>query len=95
MAETRTVRVVGLDLSMTATGICGYDGDTVTVKVAPREGSFAAWWTALHVEVYGGPGTMADAGDGTLATYNAQRQAMVATIPDSGKGTELTLKYSR
>jgi hypothetical protein len=74
---------------------CTVSGDTVTVKVAPREGSFAAWWTALHVEVYGGPGTKADAGDGTLATYNAQRQAMVATIPDSGKGTELTLKYSR
>ena len=36
---------------------CTVSGDTVTVKVAPREqGSFAAWWTALHVEVYGGPG---------------------------------------
>jgi alpha-glucosidase len=74
---------------------CTVSGDTVTVKVAPREGSFAAWWTALHVEVYGGPGTKAEGGDGTLATYNAQRQAMVATIPDSGKGAELTLKYSR
>jgi alpha-glucosidase len=74
---------------------CTVSGDTVTVKAAPREGSFAAWWTALHVEVYGGPGTKADASDGTLATYNAQRQAMLATIPDSGKGAELTLKYSR
>jgi alpha-glucosidase len=81
---------------------CTVSGDTVTVKAAPREGSFAAWWRALHVEVYGGPGTKADATDaegpratGTLATYNAQRQAMLATIPDSGKGAELTLKYSR
>lgn len=29
---TPTLRVVGLDLSMTATGICGPDGETVTVK---------------------------------------------------------------
>ena len=68
-------------------------GDTVTVKVAPREGSFAAWWSALHVEVYGGPSTKAEGSDGMLATYNAQRHAMLATIPDSGKGAELTLNY--
>ena len=32
VTEARTIRIVGLDLSMTATGICGADGDTVTVK---------------------------------------------------------------
>jgi Holliday junction resolvasome RuvABC endonuclease subunit len=32
MTQTRTIQVVGLDLSMTATGICGADGETVTVK---------------------------------------------------------------
>ena len=74
---------------------CTVSGDTVTVKAAPREGSFTPWWTALHIEVYGGPSTKAEGGDGTLATYNAQRRAMLATIPDSGKGAELTLKYSR
>jgi alpha-glucosidase len=74
---------------------CSLTGDTVTVKVSPREGSFAPWWTALHIEVYGGPSAKAEAADGTLATYNAQRHAMLATIPDNGKGAELTLKYSR
>jgi alpha-glucosidase len=74
---------------------CSVSGDTVTVKIAPREGSFAPWWQALHVEVYGGPSTKAEAADGTLATWNAQRRAMLATIPDTGKGAELTLKYSR
>jgi alpha-glucosidase len=74
---------------------CSVTDDTVTVKASPREGSFAPWWTALHIEVYGGPSTKAAAGDGTLATYNARRHAMLATIPDSGKGAELTLKYSR
>jgi alpha-glucosidase len=73
---------------------CTVSGNTVTVKAAPREGSFAAWWSALHIEVYGGPSTKAEGSDGTLATYNAQRRAMLATIPDSGKGAELTLKYS-
>jgi alpha-glucosidase len=73
---------------------CTVSGDTVTVKAAPREGSFAAWWSALHIEVYGGPSTKAEGSDGTLATYNAQRRAMLATIPDSGKGAELTLKYA-
>ncbi len=49
----------------------------------------------VHIEVYGGPSMKAEAADGTLATWNAQRRAMLATIPDTGKGTELTLKYSR
>jgi hypothetical protein len=64
------------------------------VKAGAREGSFTPWWTALHIEVYGGPSTKAEGGDGTLATYNAERHAMLATIPDSGKGAEVTLKYS-
>jgi Holliday junction resolvasome RuvABC endonuclease subunit len=32
MTATRTLRIVGLDLSMTATGITGSDGESVTVK---------------------------------------------------------------
>jgi alpha-glucosidase len=74
---------------------CSVSGDTVRVKIAPREGSFAPWWQVLHIEVYGGPSMKAEAADGTLATWNVQRQAMLATIPDTGKGTELTLKYAR
>jgi alpha-glucosidase len=73
---------------------CTVSGNTVTVKAAPREGSFAAWWSALHIEVYGGPSTKAEGSDGTLATYNAQRRAMLATIPDNGKGAQLTLNYA-
>ena len=72
---------------------CAVNGNTVTVKAAPRQGSFAPWWQALRVEVYGGPGLKATGGDATLATYDAERQAMVATIPDGGKGAELTLTY--
>src|SRR6201996_4314062 len=80
---------------------CTVSGNTVTVKAAPREGSFAAWWTALQIEVYGGPRTKAYASEGegsratgTLATYNAQRRAMVATIGDSGSGAVLLLHYT-
>jgi alpha-glucosidase len=73
---------------------CTVSGDTVTVKAAPREGSFTPWWTALHIEVYGGPSTKAEGADGALASYNAERHAMSATIPDSGKGAEVTLKYA-
>lgn len=74
---------------------CSVSGNSVTVKIAPREGSYAPWWTALHIEVYGGPSHKAEGADGTLVTYNAQRRAMLATIPDTGKGAEITLKYSR
>ena len=74
---------------------CTVSGDTVTVKAAPREGDYAPWWHALHIEVYGGPSTKAEGGDRTLATYNAERRAMLATIPDSGKGAELTLELFR
>jgi alpha-glucosidase len=73
---------------------CTVSGDTVTVKAAPREGDYTPWWHALHIEVYGGPSTRAAGADGTLATYNAERHAMLATIPDSGKGAEVTLNYS-
>ena len=73
---------------------CTASGDTVTVKAGPREGDYTPWWHALHIEVYGGPSTKAQGGDGTLATYNAERHAMLATIPDSGKGAEVTLHYS-
>jgi alpha-glucosidase len=74
---------------------CTVSGNTITVKAAPREGSYTPWWTVLHIEVYGGPGTTAESADGTLVTYNSQRHAMLATIADSGKGAEVTLKYSR
>jgi alpha-glucosidase len=74
---------------------CSVSGDTVSVKAAPREGSYPAWWQSLRVEVHGGPGSRATAGEGTSANYDAAHQAMVATIADSGKGAELTLKYSR
>jgi alpha-glucosidase len=74
---------------------CSVSGDAVTVRAAAREGSYPAWWKALRIEVYGGPGTEAAGGDGTLAVYDAQRQAMTATIPDSGRGAELTLRYGR
>ena len=74
---------------------CSVSGDTVSVKAAPREGSSPAWWQSLRVEVHGGPGTKASAGEAAAATYDAAHQAMVATIADSGKGAELTLKYSR
>ena len=74
---------------------CTVRGDTVTVSAAAREGSFAPWWQVLRVEVYGGPSVKAEGSDGTLATYDAERQAMVATIPDNGKGATLTLKYNR
>lgn len=74
---------------------CSVSENTVHVKIAPREGSFAPWWQVLHIEVYGGPSMKAEAADGMLVTWNAQRRAMLATIPDTGKGTELTLKYAQ
>jgi alpha-glucosidase len=74
---------------------CSVSADTVSVKAAPREGNYAAWWQSLRIEVHGGPATKATAGEGATATYDAAHQAMVATIADSGKGAELTLKYGR
>ncbi len=73
---------------------CTTSGDTVTVKAAPREGSYPAWWQSLRVEVYGGPGTTA-AADNAVPTYDAEHQAMIVAIADNGKGAELTLHYSK
>ncbi len=74
---------------------CTLSGDTVTVKAAQREGTYAPWWQTLRVEIYGGPGTKAEAGEGNVPTYDAEHQAMVATMADNGKGAEVTLKYSK
>jgi alpha-glucosidase len=74
---------------------CSVSGDTVSVKAAPRDGSYPAWWQSLRAEVHGGSATKATASEGATAAYDAAHQAMVATIADSGKGAELTLRYSR
>jgi hypothetical protein len=62
---------------------------------ARREVSFAPWWRALRIEVYGGPARKPKEPTECWAAYNGERQAMVAVIPDSGKGAELTLNYSK
>jgi alpha-glucosidase len=71
----------------------------LSVIIAPREGSFAAWWKMLSVEVYGTDKPAAAASitaQGVTtpvpASFDAEHHRITAVIPDDGKGFELDLK---
>jgi alpha-glucosidase len=68
----------------------------IQVKVSPREGSFTPWWTQFSIEVYGAAKPAASAGTATgpiTASYDSEHQRIVAVLPDSGTGLELSVAY--
>ena len=75
---------------------CELNPTGVTVKVSPREGSFAPWWTQFSVEIYGAtkPATSVTSASGPIAaSYSSERQRVTAVVPDDGKGMSLTVTY--
>lgn len=81
---------------------CRVSADGVVVMVAPRKGSFPAWWQQLEVEVYGAARPAANATasalDGSHATpvptaYDSEHHRVTALVPDDGSGVELQLTY--
>jgi len=68
----------------------------VTVKVSPREGSFAPWWTQFSVEVYGATkpaSSVSNASGQVNASYDSEHHHVTSVVPDDAKGVELTVTY--
>ena len=81
---------------------CAVTAGGLTVTIEPRQGSFAPWWSALAVQVYGAtkPASAAasSALDGlairTLQTsYDAAQHSIAAIVPDDGKGLRVNFTY--
>jgi alpha-glucosidase len=81
---------------------CRPTAQGLSVTLAPREGSFAAWWKLVSIEVYGATkpaagatlSSMGATGTSPVSTgFNAEHHRITALIPDDGKGLELQLAY--
>jgi alpha-glucosidase len=79
---------------------CHQVAEGITLTVAPREGSFGAWWKQLSVEVYGqskpaaASSAVIDGEKGALTTgFDSEHHRITALVPDDGKGLELNLVY--
>jgi alpha-glucosidase len=79
---------------------CRQTAEGLSVTVAPRVGSFAAWWKQLSIEVYGAgkpaAGVSATAQGSAIPVttgFDAERHRITAVVPDDGKGLEVKLAY--
>jgi alpha-glucosidase len=77
---------------------CTKTANGLSVTVAPRQGSFAAWWSQLSIEVYGAekPAAMASTAAGATAVttgFDSEHHRVTALVPDNGKGLQLDLSY--
>jgi alpha-glucosidase len=74
---------------------CSLEHNKLHVHVGPHQGSYKAWWTQIAIEVYGWPASEAHArldGQPVKATVNSATDAWQVTIPDDGKGLEVTFE---
>ncbi|HEU5352404.1 MAG TPA: TIM-barrel domain-containing protein [Terracidiphilus sp.] len=81
---------------------CKVTARGIEVTVEPHEGSFAAWWKDLSVEIYGAsrPAKSASvaAQDGMGATpvkttFTPARHRILALVPDGGQGLRVNVEY--
>jgi alpha-glucosidase len=80
---------------------CRLTARGLAVTVAPRQGSFAPWWSLLSIEVYGQskPAASADVSAAgatptpVLTGFVPEKHRITAMVPDDGKGLELNLAY--
>jgi alpha-glucosidase len=72
---------------------CEATGDSVRVKFAAREGSYAPWWKEFEVVLYDWPAKSADVklsgGAAAKTTYDAKARALHVLMPDVAAGAEL------
>lgn len=72
---------------------CELTATGVNVKVSPREGSFAPWWTQFSVEVYGAAKAASVNSGAVNANYDSEHHRVIAVVPDDGKGLSLAVTY--
>jgi alpha-glucosidase len=76
---------------------CQSDNNSMTVKFAPRQGTYAPWWKNIEVVIYDWPSAKATANlsgaDRPLkSTYDAKSQALHILIPDVPAQAELKVE---
>jgi alpha-glucosidase len=74
---------------------CSLDHNQLHVRVGPHQGSYKAWWSEITIEVYGWPSPREDiqyAGGVIKAVSNSAAHEFHVTIPDNGKGMEVTFE---
>ena len=73
---------------------CQSQVNGLTVTIRPRQGTHAAWWNQLSIEIYGAtkPITSATTASGpVLVRYDSEHQRNLILVPDDGRGFELKL----
>ena len=74
---------------------CHQMPDGMQIAIGPHEGSYAAWWKDIRVEIYGSSVSRAvitaDSKTSDVPIERTQRAASL-TIPDSGRGFTIELK---
>jgi alpha-glucosidase len=74
---------------------CSLENNHLRVQVGPHRGSYKAWWPEITIEVHGWPVPGKDiqyAGGVIQAVSNSATHEFHVTIPDGGKGMELTFE---
>jgi alpha-glucosidase len=74
---------------------CSVEHNTLHVHLGPHEGSYKAWWSEVAIEVYGWPASAGHAKvvDKSLSPiWNSTTHAWQVTLPDSGKGMDVTFQ---
>ena len=67
----------------------------ISLTIGPHEGTYPAWWKQVRVEIYGWTPVQASVtmdGKGIDAASDPQRQQVVFSLEDNGKGINLELK---
>jgi alpha-glucosidase len=73
---------------------CHVDGQRLTLTISPHEGTYAAWWHDLRIEVYGwnsALGTVTQNGR-KLSQVQRQKNNLEFTLADNGNGAILTIQ---
>jgi alpha-glucosidase len=74
---------------------CSVDHGALHIHVGPHQGSYRAWWSQITFEVYGWTARDARAkvaGKDVNAAWNSGINAWQSTVPDGGKGLDLTFE---
>ena len=74
---------------------CSLENNTLHIRVGPHQGSYKAWWSEITIEVHGWPAPVKEiqyAGGAIKAVSNSADHEFHVTIPDDGKGMEVTFE---
>ena len=76
---------------------CEAKGDAVTVHLGAHQGSYAAWWKQVRLEVYGAAGpprhVMVSGGAEVNREFDREHHAVWVVVADDGKGTDVEMDW--